>query len=168
MSNLEKPKPTYVAIGLNKNIGISKKPFYFTAILYMVAAVCVSGWIYLLIQNFDQVKRWATLPVIGWLMVAMYVAMTISIPVLFTIGIKLFLLIKNSTQILVTDADKKQRRMLNMLLIVGITVDVLVSSFMIFNNIEDKSLIPFAVAFFGGRVLQANFEAINFYFSFKK
>jgi hypothetical protein len=49
-----------------------------------------------------------------------------------------------------------------------IVADVFTSSFLIFGDIKDRSLIPFGCALFAGRILQANFEAIALYFSVKK
>jgi len=142
-----------------------KKPFFSTAILYLVASICQLGWLWLIIQNFDQVKRWVGLPVIGWVMVAVYIAIVIVIPLLFVIGLKLLILVKKTVMISLTDEHIRNRKTVNMLLIVGIIADLVFSSLIIFGDIKDKSAIPYLLAMFGARVLQANFEAVALYFS---
>ncbi len=146
----------------------SKRPFYTTSLMYIVAAIFESGWFYLLFQNFDQVKRWATFPFIGWIMVAIFILMAVMIPMMFIIGIKLSILIKRATSISFTYEQIEKRKAVNRFLVIGILIDALFSSLLIFGDIKDKSAVVFACAFFGGRVLQANFEAVALYFDVRK
>lgn len=145
-----------------------KKPFFLTSILYVVAALCQCIWFYILNLNFDQVLRWIKLPVMGWVMAFIFIAMAVIIPLMFIIGIKLFILIYKADGIRVTQADVSKRRTVNLLLGVGILADVVFSYVLLSSDIQDKSAIVFACALFGGKILQANYEAVALYFSVRK
>ena len=146
----------------------SKKPFFFTSILYLLAAISECVWPYILYQNFDQVKRWIAIPMIGWAMIIIFIGLLVAIPFLFVIGAKLLILIKGATQVAISPQHLRQRKSVNMLLIIGLIADIFFSLFLILGDIKDRSLIPFGCALFAGRILQANFEAIALYFSVKK
>lgn len=171
MSQLAKKQDglrTYRAEMFQKTDFISKKSFVFTSVLYVVAAIFQLPWIYILFKNFDQVKRWMNIPIMGWAMAIVFIGMVIAIPFLFLIGIKLFLLIRKASQISSGPDEQRKRKNVNMLLIIGIVADIFFSSLLIFSTIKDRSVIPFAVALFAGKILQANFEAIALYFDVKK
>lgn len=145
-----------------------KKPFYFTSVLYIVAALCQCIWFYILYVNFDQVLRWIKLPVMGWAMAFVFISMAVMIPFMFFIGIKLFIMVKNADAIRVTYDDVRKRKAVNLLLGVGTLADIVFSTVLLTSNIQDKSAIVLGCALFGGKILQANFEAVALYFNVKK
>lgn len=152
----------------NTSLKSFKNPFILTAVLYLVASVCQIGWLYILFQYFDQVKRWIEgIPFLGWMMAIIFIGIAVMVPLLFIIGLRLLRLIKKAVKIEPNYDQIRKRKAVNMLLTIGIFADLFFTLFLIFTEIKDRSAIPFAVALFGGRVLQANFEAVVLYFSVK-
>lgn len=151
-----------------EKLNFFKRPLYFTASLYIVGAICECVWFHILWQNFDQVKRWMTMPVVGWVMAIIFIGMIIAVPFMLIAGIRLLHSINKATMIHQDYRDVKRRKLVNMLLIVGILADLFFTSFLLSSNNPDKSFIVLACAFFGGRILQANIEALSYYFSYNK
>ena len=151
------------AFSSNETTRVSKWKFLFTGFLYLVAPIFQSVWIYILYENIDQVKRWATMPVIGWIMMFLFVCMIIIIPYLFVIGILLLKKILQATSIRTTPEENKKRKMINILLCVGMMADIFFGYLLLTSQTQDTSATVFACALFGGKILQANLEAVFAY-----
>lgn len=150
------------------NIVNSKKNFYFTSFLYIIGALFQFSWIFILYKNKEQVSGWMELPLFGWIMGIIFLLTTALIPILFFIGIKLYLVIKKADEITFSQKQKKARKTVNLFLILGILVDLVFAPLFIYGNITDKSAIPIIVALIAGRILQCNIASVEFYFNVKK
>lgn len=150
------------------NIVNSKKNFYFTSFLYIIGALFQFSWIFILYKNKEQVSDWMELPLTGWVMGILFLLMTVAIPILLFIGIKLYLVIRKADEIAFTQKQEKARKTANFFLILGISVDLIFAPFLIYGEVADKSAIPIFVAFIAVRILQCNITTIDFYFDVKK
>jgi hypothetical protein len=132
--------------------------------LYFIASVFQTGWLYILYIYRDIAVQYAQIPPIGWALVLIWTALTLSIPYLMYVSYKLITFTKNAdTYILQTKGDVTKQYNISALLIIGIIVDLIL--FPTLQYIDDKSLVVFIVGAMGGRVVQANIEAIIQYFS---
>jgi hypothetical protein len=131
--------------------------------LYIVAAIFPVGWIYLLLTNWGYVVKFTSLPVLGWALAAIWILMVLSIPNLLYIGISLIKLSRNPEVLIAqTVGDQRRQKMIAVLLVLGIIADIVAIPICLF-YIPDKSAAIFFSGLMGGRIIQANYEAIMQY-----
>lgn len=128
-------------------------------VLYITASIFQVGWPYLVVSNWEVAKQWMDFPMIGWGLIAIWVLMIWCIPHLFFLGLRMIKMSRNPRVVIVQTEYHKVRQMnLTIILLLGIILDIIL--FPILLGAEDKSLVVFLTGMMGGRVLQANFEAI--------
>ena len=102
--------------------------------LYIFAALVQTSWLYLVVSNWKDAKAWASLPMFGWLTVAIWIGMIWCIPHLFYIGCRLVKFSRDRTAYIIqTEHDKQVMRTVAMLLTLGVLLDFLVVPF-IYNH----------------------------------
>lgn len=159
----EKPSLDYIQ---NYKHPLQRK-FRLTAVVYIIAALSECIWFYTLYQNWDALVRWVNeLPFLGWMFVAIFIGMILATFVLFLIGVRLLRMVQKAEHFFESYRNRTNRRNINMLLIVGILVDLVIPA--IIQGSADKSAIIFVCAIFGCRILMANILAIQVALSTEK
>lgn len=130
--------------------------------LYIAASFFQISWPYLLLVNQKEAMELARQPYLGWPFVAIWVVMLWCIPHLFYIGCKLIYISRDKGAIIIeTPRDKGIKSNLIWLLSLGILLDLILFPIML--NAADKGIVVFLSGIMGGRVVQANMEAILTY-----
>lgn len=127
--------------------------------LYIAASILQISWPYLVISNWEVAKLWMGIPMLGWAFIFIWVVMIWCIPHLFFLGFQMIRMSRNPKAI-IRQTEYQRRRQMNLaiILILGILLDIML--FPLLLGVEDKSLVVFLTGMMGGRVMQANFEAI--------
>ena len=132
--------------------------------LYVIVSLCQASWLYLVISNNEIAIRFTGIPIIGWALIGIWMLMVWCTPYLFYLGARMIQIIRNhSILIKQTRNDRRRQKIIALLLFLGIVLDITLFPFML--TLEDKSIVIFMSGFVGGRVLQANIEAIMQYYN---
>lgn len=130
--------------------------------LYIAASIFQVSWLYLVASNWTVAKEWMGFPVIGWGLIGIWVVMIWCIPHLLFLGFRMIQMSRNPAAIIrQTEYQRRRQTNLAIILILGIILDIFL--FPLLLGAEDKSLVVFLTGMMGGRVAQANFEAIAQY-----
>ncbi len=138
------------------------------SLLYIFAAIPQLVWPYTAFSYHDISMKYLELPVVGYSMLAIWVGTLICSVAMIFIGAHLFILSKRK-ECSITQSPSQVRRykLIRTLLVLGVAIDLL-AVFLLFageNPLQDKSAIVFFSAVMGGRILQANLEAVLQYFN---
>ncbi|MCB9819005.1 hypothetical protein H6788_02380 [Candidatus Nomurabacteria bacterium] len=127
--------------------------------LYLVAAAFQCAWPSYIYLNWDSAKVIIDSPLFGWPFVLIWAGMMWMIPHLAFIGYRLIMISRDTTAIILqTELEKSRMRTIAFLLFLGILMDVTCIAFMF--SVEDAFFLIFLSVLVGGRVLQANTEAV--------
>lgn len=128
-------------------------------LLYISASVFQIGWICLVVVNYEKALMFIDLPVLGWVFMTIWVTMLWVIFHLLFIGWKLVKIGSGPGATITQTADQKTRQKnVTILLVLGIILDIILIPLLIAT--EDKTVVVFLTGVMGGRVVQANLEAV--------
>lgn len=131
--------------------------------LYLVAFATQVGWVSYLGINYESVLRIVAIPFFGWLFTAIWAGMVLCTGFLGYIGVRM-LLWGYDPNVHMTQTWSQRQKMLHVagLMMLGFLLDaVLLVVVLQMDNIDDAVLFT---AIVGGRVLQANQEAVLQYY----
>jgi hypothetical protein len=129
-------------------------------VLYIIAAFVQAGWPIYVGYHHDIALRYAGLPVLGWVMAIVWIAMAWLVIHLSYIGINLVRLSRDPDVLIAqTEADKKKKMgRIAVLLMLGILADLIAIPIAV--SLEDQTAGVYLSVLMGARVVQANMEAV--------
>ena len=127
--------------------------------LYIVAALFQCTWPYFILTNWSEAELFLDIAILGWAFAVIWIMMVWLVLHLIFIGVRLIQLSRDPTvTIRQSKWDKRQTRQIALLLVLGVMVDAL--TFPLALAAEDEGWGIFFSVLMGGRVVQANLEAV--------
>lgn len=147
----------------NTNLRPDSINLSWVGILYVTASLFQAGWLAIVLYHWEVSQLMMKLPIIGWGFIGIWCCMCWLVVHLPYIGARMILLSRDPA-VVIAQTEYQKRRLSNVifLVVLGLLLDVILFSFL--PSIEDKSALIFLSGLMGGRVVQANMEAVLQYY----